>query len=100
MFQAMYAQIREYDDRNGLVAMIIATDVGKARLRFEAEISSDEETWAKDGYLQGLIDSWLGDEENPGLTATMAEDPDNPGRGAGQGRTRTLRNRSERPPER
>lgn len=78
VFQAMYGRIREFADRDGLVAITIATDVAKARQRLEAEASNDEETWAKDSYFQGLSDSWMGDADNPGLAEVAVEDPDDP----------------------
>lgn len=78
IFQAMYIGVREMHDRDGLVSLVIAEDVAKFRQRFESERSVDEETWGKDAYLQGLIDSWIGDDDNPGLAAAQTQDPDDP----------------------
>lgn len=78
VFKAMYARIREFEDRAGLVAVVISPDVIRARQRIEAEHRNDEDTWGKDDYLQGLLDAWTGDGENPGLVAVLAEDPEDP----------------------
>lgn len=76
IFQAMYAQVRDMQDRNGLIGVVIAEELGHYRQRIEAERSADEKTWGKDNYLQGLIDAWIGDDNNPGLAATQTESPD------------------------
>lgn len=78
IFQAMYAEVRDANERDGLIGVVVAEDVQRHRARIEAKMAADEETWAKDNYLQGLIDSWIGDDDNPGLAATQAEDPDDP----------------------
>lgn len=78
-FQSMYAQIRSMArDRESLVALAISDEVSKYRERATSERAFDEETWAKDGYLQGLMDAWAGDENNQGLAKTLEEDPDDP----------------------
>lgn len=77
-FQAAYSEVREINERDELVAFLIADDVTKSRRRIEAERLSDEETWGKDDYLQGLFDAWFGDEGSPGLTKVQEEDPDDP----------------------
>jgi hypothetical protein len=77
-FEAMYAETRDVTNRDELVVLIIADEITNARRRIEAEISGDEEAWAKDDYLQGLLDAWIGDDTNPGLAATIKEDPDDP----------------------
>lgn len=78
-FQAMYANIREMgEDRDSLVGFLIAEDLTKYRESVASERGMDEETWAKEGYLQGLMDAWLGDDDNPGLAAVQAEDPEDP----------------------
>jgi len=77
-YQATWAQVVGFDDREGLISVVIADDVVKYRIRVEAEVSADEETWGKEGYLQGLVDSWLGDPDNPGLVVTHIEAPDDP----------------------
>jgi adenylate kinase family enzyme len=78
IFQAMYAEVRDTPDREGLVGVVVAEEVARHRMRIEAQRAADEETWAKDNYLQGLIDAWIGDDDNPGLAATQAEYPDDP----------------------
>src|SRR5262249_10119305 len=77
-FQARYGRVREFGERVGLISIIITDDATKARLRVEAQVSTDEDTWAKEGYLQGLVDAWAGDDDNPGLAKTVVEDPDDP----------------------
>lgn len=77
-FGAMYAETRDIESRNELVLFLVADDVNAARRRIESEIANDEETWGKDGYLQGLVDAWIGDDDNPGLSATIQEDPNDP----------------------
>lgn len=78
LFQSLYGQIRALPDREGLVAVIVAEDLAKFRQRVEAELAADEATWGKDNYLQGLVDAWIGDEDEGGLAAVMAQDPDDP----------------------
>ena len=77
-FQAMYAQVREIPDRDSVVGVIVSEDIMKHRERVEAKLLNDEDTWGKDDYLQGLLDAWVGDDDNPGLAATFAEYPDDP----------------------
>lgn len=77
-FAAMYAETREVNSTNELILFIVADDVAAARRRVEAEVTGDEETWNKDDYLQGLLDAWIGDDDNPGLVETMREDPNDP----------------------
>lgn len=77
-FAAMYAETRDIGERDELIFFLIAEDLQRSRRRIEAEIAADEETWGKEDYLQGLIDAWIGDDENPGLSTTMLEDPDDP----------------------
>ena len=78
IFQAMYAEVRDMQDREGLIGVVVAEDVTRHRQRIEAQRAADEETWGKDNYLQGLVDAWIGDDDSPGLAATQAEDPDDP----------------------
>jgi hypothetical protein len=78
LFQAAWGQVREFDDRDALVAVVIADDVVRYRRKVEAELGADEETWGKDGYLQGLVDAWFGDGVNEGLVQTHISDPDDP----------------------
>lgn len=77
-FQAAYGEVREIAERDELVAFLIADEIAKARRRIEAERMADEETWAKDDYLQGLFDAWFGDDDTPGLDKVQEEDPDDP----------------------
>lgn len=79
LFQSAYAQARDMGaDREGLIAIVIAEDLTKQRQKIEAQLTMDEKTWGKDNYIQGLIDAWVGDDVNPGLAQTRAEDPDDP----------------------
>lgn len=77
-FHAQYDKAREFGERAGLISLIVANDVAKARVRIEAQLATNEDTWGKDNYLQGLVDAWLGDDHNPGLVHTAEEDPDDP----------------------
>lgn len=77
-YQAIYAQARSGVDHASLVAIIVAEEITKARARIEAELLADRDGWGKDNYLQGLADSWIGDDDNPGLAATFAREPDDP----------------------
>jgi hypothetical protein len=79
LFAAAYAEFRVIEERDEVMAFVIAEDVGKARRRIEAQHALDEETWGKDDYLQGLVDSWYGgDESQPGLSSVYEEDPEDP----------------------
>ena len=79
LFNSVYADTRSgITARSELILFLIADDAAAARRRIEAEISANEETWGKDEYLQGLVDSWIGDENNEGLSATIVEEPDDP----------------------
>lgn len=78
LYQSIYGQVRTMGDRDGLVRLIVAEDLAKFRPRAEAELALDEDGWGKDGYLQGLVDAWLGDDHNQGLAAVKAEDADDP----------------------
>lgn len=78
LFRSMYATVRTFEPRETLLSVVIAEDVAKARQRVEAQLTHDEDSWAKDGYLQGLLDAWQGDDDHPGLSATQLEDPDDP----------------------
>lgn len=77
-FQAMYTEARDVSDQEQLISVLIAEDLGKRRAALEAERAGDEESWGKDNYLQSLVDAWVGDDQNPGLAAVAAEDPDDP----------------------
>ncbi|QBQ74874.1 hypothetical protein [Caudovirales GX15bay] len=75
-FMAAYGEVRKIENRADLVDFVVAEDVLRARNRIEAEFSTDEDTWGKDDYLQGLLDAWVGDEGNVGLSQVLAEDPE------------------------
>lgn len=77
-FQAIYSQIRGITDREVLIGLIVSEDLSRYGQRVEAEKTADEEGWGKDGYVQGLVDAWVGDDESPGLAAMKLEDPDDP----------------------
>jgi hypothetical protein len=51
-FISMYSEVRELDDREDLVAYVIAEDLSKARRRVEAQRSGDDESWGKDDYFE------------------------------------------------
>lgn len=78
LYQSVYGQVRTMSDRVQLVALIVGEDLAKYRQRVEAQLAADEEGWGKDGYVQGLVDAWIGDDNNPGLAAVKVEDPDDP----------------------
>jgi hypothetical protein len=78
VFQSMYAQVREMSDTDGLIAILVAEDLFKYRQSVEAELGQDEKTWGKDGYIQGLVDAWIGDDNNQGLAAVIARDEEDP----------------------
>lgn len=78
VFQSMYAQVREMGDADGLIAILVAEDLFKYRQSVEAELGQDEKTWGKDGYIQGLVDAWIGDDDNQGLAAVLARDAEDP----------------------
>lgn len=76
-FQAMYAQIRSIGhDRDELVRLAISEEVNNYRERATAERALDEESWGKEGYLQGLMDAWAGTSDEPGLSSVINEDPE------------------------
>lgn len=78
LYQSFYGQIRLVSDDKTLIGLIVAEEVARYRQRVEAELATDEETWGKDRYLQGLVDAWLGDAGSGGLAAVRVEDPDDP----------------------
>lgn len=78
VFFSTYGTVRDYLDRDQMVNLVISEDLAKARQRFEAQMLDDEEGWGKDNLLQSLLDSWTGDDDNPGFAATIAEDPNDP----------------------
>lgn len=77
-FAAMYAEARDVRTRDELISFLVVDDLQAAKRRHEAEIGADEESWGKEDHLQGLVDAWIGDDENPGLSQTIVEDPDDP----------------------
>jgi hypothetical protein len=56
LFNSMYGSVREFENRDDLITILIGDDILKQRRIIEARLAGDEETWAKDGYLQGLTD--------------------------------------------
>jgi hypothetical protein len=78
LYQSIYGQIRLVSDKKALIGLIIAEEIARYRQRIEAEMAFDEESWGKERYLQGLVDSWIGDGTNPGLAAVKEQDPDDP----------------------
>lgn len=78
VFMSTYGTVRDFLSREKMVELIVSEDVAKARQRLEAQMLADEDGWGKDGKLQGLLDSWTGDDETPGLAAAHAEDENDP----------------------
>lgn len=78
VFAAAYGDIREFEDRETLIRFIIGDELARARRRIEAERANDEDTWGKEGYLQGLYDEWTGTDESPGLKETFETNPGDP----------------------
>lgn len=76
-YLATYVSIRDYEDRDALITILLSDDIRRARYRAEAEVSADER-WTTDELLQGLHDLWEGDAENRGLKWRFAEEPDDP----------------------
>lgn len=77
-FKSMYAGIRDYNDREGLIRIVTGEEIVKFRIRTESQVAENKESWGKDGFLQGLVDSWVGTDEEPGLARTIVEDPKDP----------------------
>lgn len=78
LYQGAWGQVSEFEDRSALVAVVISEEILRFRRRVEAELGEDEEGWAKDGYLKGLVDSWFGDDDNEGLMSVHVNNPDDP----------------------
>jgi hypothetical protein len=77
-YLASYSVVRDHTDHDRAVDILIGEDLLRSRERIEAQYATDEATWGKDGYLQGLHDSWVGTDEEPGLAKTLQEDPEDP----------------------
>lgn len=76
-FQSAIATVMEVDDQELLMTLALVDEFGRAKAVVEAQLESDPEgEWAKDDKLQSLYDSWQGDEENLGLKAAYAMDPE------------------------
>jgi hypothetical protein len=58
-WQEAYADMHDLGPRETLIDYLIAEEISKRTDAHEAELAFEEE-WAKDGYLQGLRDSWEG----------------------------------------
>lgn len=56
-FMALWSEVSDIGSRETLIDYVIADDLGKFSDSLEAQLMHDEE-WSKDGYLQGLQDSW------------------------------------------
>lgn len=78
LFVSTFASVHDYLDHDGMVNVIIAEDVAKARQRLEAQMTSDEEGWGKDDKIKSLLDEWVGTDDEPGLAAAYAEDENDP----------------------
>lgn len=72
-FQSRSADVQQFS-REDKIGALIGEELGKIRQLRESELEHEEEgEWAKDGYLQGLKDSW--DET---MSQRYAEDPEDP----------------------
>jgi hypothetical protein len=78
LFKALWAQVHDFEDREALVVVVIAEEVQRIRQRIEAQLSTDEDGWGKDEYVQGLFDLWIGDGDNEGLMHRQIDEPDDP----------------------
>lgn len=78
LYLATLTSIRDFVDREGMIAIIIAEDSAKTRQRIEAQMTHDKEGWGKDNKIQDLIDAWTGDGDSKGLAAMYAEDENDP----------------------
>lgn len=74
-WQETYSDVDDMGGRESLVEYLIAEEVAKLNESAEKELAFTDE-WAKDGYLIGLQDLW--EDEEQGLKARYAEDPDDP----------------------
>lgn len=78
LFLATLANVRDFVDRDGTIAITIAEEVSRVRQRLEAQMTHDENGWGKDEKIQRLIDAWTGSDDTPGLAAAFAEDENDP----------------------
>lgn len=78
LFVATLTSVVDYLDRDGMMAIVTAEPIVKARERFEEQMRHDEDGWGKDDKIQTLIDAWTGTDDSPGLAAAWAEDNNDP----------------------
>jgi hypothetical protein len=78
LFVSTLASVHDYLEHEGMVNVVIAEDLAKARQRFEAQMIADEEGWGKDDKITSLLDEWTGIDDEPGLAAAFAEDENDP----------------------
>lgn len=78
LFVATLTSVVDYLDREGMMSIIIAEPIAKARERIEEQMRHDEDGWGKDDKIQALIDAWTGTDDAPGLAAAWAEDENDP----------------------
>lgn len=71
------SDLLEFTDRASRVDIAIRDELIGRQMRIEAELSAEEE-WAKDGYLQGLVDLWEGTDDSPGLKERFLTEPEDP----------------------
>lgn len=64
-----------FDSRPDMIDYIKSEEISRARQTIEAELGDDEE-WSKNGYLEGLRESWYGEEIGKGLREQFALNPD------------------------
>ena len=78
LFVSTAGSIREFLDRDGILDIVAAQELFRLRERVEAQFTEDEEGWGKDGRIKGLLEAWIGTDDEPGLAATHAEDENDP----------------------
>ena len=75
-YKNSYAEVLDMD-RETLIEIAIQDDMSRSVQAIQAEIAEDEE-WSKDDYLQGLKDSWFGDNKaDKGLKAVYENADEN-----------------------
>src|SRR3982751_557763 len=78
LFVATFGSVREYLDRDGMLDIAGSEQLFRLRERIEAELSESDEGWGKDAKIKTLLDLWTGTDNEPGMAAKFAEDPNDP----------------------
>lgn len=74
LWQVVWADLHDMaPTKEQLLSVALREDIQKARARIEAELAAEDE-WAKDDYLQGLVDAWHGTSNVANRTDEPAED--------------------------